>query len=439
MDGLPDRWVLDDAPVSPEPASEGAAFDTPGTPDVIVRSVARALGAEVVLLGVLDPSQTDVDVLATWGGATGRGDPVPPLGAAVGFVARALGRGRAAREPVDSTDPSFGPAVSERPITHGVGVAIRPPNGTRGALWAGFSGAPPPDLSAALWLTDSYAGVASLCLHDREALAGLGGGSIDGLTGCLTHAAFLHELAREIHRADRHGLSLSCCFIDLDRFKRVNDRYGHLHGSRVLANLAAVLRAGVRSEDSVGRYGGDEFVLLLPDTDEPAARGLAQRLRLMITTTMINLPHDPVDASIGVAQWRTGQTGDALLADADGALLRAKEAGGGLVVRAGEIERAGNGAMSSGRILEGNVAAAGVESCEPVHQPASIAELTVLERALLTALAAGPRTPVALQPSGTIPTIARALVWLEHLGLVRMAGSNDSGTWALTSAGRWRL
>jgi diguanylate cyclase (GGDEF)-like protein len=144
----------------------------------------------------------------------------------------------------------------------------------------------------------------------------------------------MHELQREIARSDRHGRRLSCGFIDLDRFKRVNDRYGHLHGSQVLANIATVLRAGVRREDTIGRYGGDEFVLLLPDTDEAAAYELAERLRSTITTTMINLPHDPIDASIGVAQWQPGSPGHVLLATADQALLAAKATGGGRIVSA---------------------------------------------------------------------------------------------------------
>src|SRR6202035_5485464 len=109
-----------------------------------------------------------------------------------------------------------------------------------------------------LWRADSYARLASLCLQDREALHGLlSGGRVDALTGCLTHIALLHELQREIARSDRHGRPLSCAFIDVDRFKRVNDRYGHTHGSRVLANIASVLSVEVRRQDTLGRYGGD--------------------------------------------------------------------------------------------------------------------------------------------------------------------------------------
>ncbi len=218
---------------------------------------------------------------------------------------------------------------------------------------------------------ESYARLASLCLSDRETLDGLlSGGRDDGLTGCLTHAAFLLELDREGGRADRHGAAVSCCFIDLDRFKRVNDRYGHLHGSRVLADIASLLRARIRSEDTLARYGGDEFVLLLPDTDEAAAVELAGRLRAIITETMVNLPRDPIDASIGVAQREPGSPAKAVLDAADQALLAAKTIGGGTVIAANSLASMTSARRSSARI--------GVPHGEPGLQAAA-AQLSVTE------------------------------------------------------------
>jgi GGDEF domain-containing protein len=105
----------------------------------------------------------------------------------------------------------------------------------------------------------------------------------------------------------------------------------------VLADLAGVLRTCVRQEDTVGRYGGDEFVVLAPDTDEAAAGELADRLREAIRAT-VRLPDGPLDVSIGVAQWRLGSAADDLLAAADAALLAAKAAGGATVIRATELE-----------------------------------------------------------------------------------------------------
>ncbi|MDQ6774885.1 MAG: GGDEF domain-containing protein [Actinomycetota bacterium] len=149
------------------------------------------------------------------------------------------------------------------------------------------------------------------------------------------YAAIRAELDREIRRCERHGRDLSCCFIDLNHFKRVNDRHGHLCGNRVLAHVGATLRDGVRVGDSIGRYGGDEFLAILPDADEAAALALGDRLRTKIFTTRPKGSDERVDTSIGVAQWWPGSTADDLLGAADAALLRAKGVGGGIVAGAG--------------------------------------------------------------------------------------------------------
>jgi diguanylate cyclase (GGDEF)-like protein len=293
---------------------------------LVVRDLARAVGAKTAVLAVHDHARINVDVLAEWGEASR--DGLLPSRPADGFVGRALKFGRAAVEPISLDIGS----------TLALGAPVKSPSGPSGVLCAAFAGDPPHDLAKTLWLAESYARLASLCLEDPAALAGLlPGGRIDGLTGCLTQAAFLQELGRELARAERHGHPLSCSFIDLDRFKRVNDRYGHLHGSRVLASIAAVLRAGTRTGDVLGRYGGDEFVILLPDTDEASALELSGRLRSSISATMVNLPRDAINASIGVAQWRRGSTVEALLGAADAALLAAKAAGGGTTIGAGTL------------------------------------------------------------------------------------------------------
>ncbi|HWF34615.1 MAG TPA: GGDEF domain-containing protein [Solirubrobacteraceae bacterium] len=301
---------------------------------LIVRDLARALGAEIALLAVPGPAYEDVEVLAAWG-ATASGEISL---AAEGFLGRALEFRRAGLEPIGDPPDSLGEPKSGAEITHALGVPVEPLVGTAGVLCAAFAGDPSPDPATTLWLAESYARLASLCLHDQGALDGLlSGGRLDGLTGCLTQAAFLQELERELARSERHRRPLSCSFIDLDRFKRVNDRYGHLHGSRVLANIGAVLRAEIRGEDTLGRYGGDEFVVLLPDTAEAAAVELSRRLRAKIARTMVNLPHDPIDASIGVAQWRPGTSLQALLWAADEALLAAKASGGGTTIGASAL------------------------------------------------------------------------------------------------------
>ncbi len=103
--------------------------------------------------------------------------------------------------------------------------------------------------------------------------------AIDDLTG-LYNARYLHgAIDREISRLARTQAPMSLVFMDLDAFKRVNDRHGHLMGSRALVEFAALLRVGTRATDTVARYGGDEFVLVLPDTDRDQARAVARRIR----------------------------------------------------------------------------------------------------------------------------------------------------------------
>jgi two-component system, chemotaxis family, sensor kinase Cph1 len=169
---------------------------------------------------------------------------------------------------------------------------------------------------------------------------------VDSLTGCLSYASIRYELAREINRSTRGGLSLSVCFIDLDSFKRVNDEHGHLRGNEVLAEVAQILRRGVRSCDTVGRFGGDEFVAILPQTGEAAALQLAERLRSLIGTPSSSGFPEPLTASIGVAEWKPPTTTAELLDQADTAMLRAKTQARG-VVSASEMS---GGVVSASRM-----------------------------------------------------------------------------------------
>ena len=146
----------------------------------------------------------------------------------------------------------------------------------------------------------------------------------DSLTQALNRRAVMLACQVELDRARRYGHGPSIMMLDLDNFKMVNDTHGHQHGDAVLVHFAACTAAALRSEDRLGRYGGEEFLVLLPDTDAPAARSVAQRIHALLQAG------HPLDCqlSIGVASWQGPQdTLDAMLARADAALYLAKERG----------------------------------------------------------------------------------------------------------------
>ncbi len=146
----------------------------------------------------------------------------------------------------------------------------------------------------------------------------------DLLSGALSRHAILDMLNREVVRAQRHNRVLTLMLLDLDHFKQINDRYGHLMGDRVIADFADVVRAQLRDQDCFGRYGGEEFIVLLPETDLAGAAMVAERIRVAVGRGDV-LPRYSV--SIGVCAMRPGQDALSLLAATDAALYRAKALG----------------------------------------------------------------------------------------------------------------
>ncbi|MDQ6805255.1 MAG: GGDEF domain-containing protein [Actinomycetota bacterium] len=338
---------------------------------LITRDVASRVGAQTGVLAVFNQGERLVQVVCAWG--TAPWDSHLLSLPADGFVGRVLESGHAAVEPINPEhDPGLGIPRSAARLSYAAGAAVRPPGGQPGALCAGFAAAPQ-DRELTIWLLEGYARLAALCLHDAGILDGLLAATrIDGLTGCLKHTTIRAELERQIGRCERHGGPVSCCFIDLDHFKQIDDRHGHPCGNQVLADVAAVLREAMRAGDTLGRYDGDEFVAILPDTDQAAACVLAERLRSMIATTTPDGASEPLDASVGVAQWQPRQKADELLAAADQALLAAKADGGGTVARADDVAAGASrdGAVgANGEIAPGRLPRARSPTATPAVTP----------------------------------------------------------------------
>jgi diguanylate cyclase (GGDEF)-like protein len=154
----------------------------------------------------------------------------------------------------------------------------------------------------------------------------------DGLTGVFNRGEFLRQAEQELQRSQRHATDTSAIMLDLDFFKRVNDVYGHPAGDAVLKHTATCLLGGVRVTDVVARIGGEEFVVLLPQTSLDAAVALAEKLLRLLQQTPAPVTRDlkiAVTASFGVGCLPAGHTGTvaALYAAADHALYVAKQKG----------------------------------------------------------------------------------------------------------------
>ncbi len=146
----------------------------------------------------------------------------------------------------------------------------------------------------------------------------------DGLTGALNRRAILQRCAEELERCRRFGQGLTLMMLDLDHFKTINDTRGHQHGDAVLAHFVQRVQDTLRRTDRLGRYGGEEFLVLLPHTDLPAALQTAERIHAALATGHAL----DCQLSIGISIWAGAQdTLDTLLARADKALYLAKEQG----------------------------------------------------------------------------------------------------------------
>jgi two-component system cell cycle response regulator len=153
----------------------------------------------------------------------------------------------------------------------------------------------------------------------------------DGLTSLANYRSFHTRLQQEIERADRYHRPLSLIMLDIDYFKVYNDTYGHPQGDAILTQVAKLLAQTSRSSDIVARYGGEEFALILPETDQPSAAALGNRLREEIEQFRFageeHLPSKILTISVGIATHSLYAGKDVLIAAADAELYRAKREG----------------------------------------------------------------------------------------------------------------
>jgi len=256
-----------------------------------------------------------------------------------------------AEKPVDLEDVAEVEVVSRSPVHAALreaGVAVdrllavpvRGRENESGVIWV-LEDEPPFDESE-LDRARIVAGHASLSLRNAEQYhRAKERAFVDDVTELYNVRYLLLATEHEIRRAERYDGALSVLFLDLDRFKRVNDEHGHLVGSRALRQLGQVLAGCVRQVDTLARYGGDEFTILLVDTALDDALAVAERIRATVAATPFEAARGQsveLSISIGVASYPVhGRSREALLDLADKAMYRAKSAGRNRVCSASDL------------------------------------------------------------------------------------------------------
>jgi diguanylate cyclase (GGDEF)-like protein len=185
---------------------------------------------------------------------------------------------------------------------------------------------------SSMWFAAAAGYISRLRLRLRQSLAQIEAlATRDGLTGLWNRRHIDLQLESEIKRAERSGSPLCVAMVDVDHFKAINDRFGHPAGDEVLKLMAGCMAGAVRSGDQVGRFGGEEFLLVLPGTSMAQAQALAERLRTRLealdTHEMLHAAGVTLSASFGLAAWRGGESASELVRRADQAMYRAKAGG----------------------------------------------------------------------------------------------------------------
>lgn len=300
------RMPLDDLLVFHQLArSLNSSFDL----DVILRTILehmeRYVDAEFWTLLMFDEGGKELHyALAAGGEEASLSDLRVPAGEGVaGWVAE---HGETLIVPEEAIDPRLGASMlAERHNVRSViAIPLRGRKGTHGVIEIlNPHAAQMTDYSIAfLHILADHAAIAIENARDVARIQQLT--ITDDTTGLYNVRHLYDVLQRELERCEIHGTPLSLAFLDLDRFKRVNDAHGHLVGSELLALTGQRLRELCRESDLCFRYGGDEFVVLMPETDARTAAGLAAELQSQLTATRFRMKNGlilSVDASIGVA------------------------------------------------------------------------------------------------------------------------------------------
>jgi diguanylate cyclase (GGDEF)-like protein len=231
-------------------------------------------------------------------------------------------RERAARRALGEADPFIGPTPSEVCFPM---IIAGTPEGVLGV-------APEPPLTDhQRSVLSAAAALLAVSLKNAELFREIRENSVrDGLTGCFNRTHAIEVLDAELRRARRSKLPLSLLMFDLDNFKNINDRHGHLCGDAVLAAIGAIMKSELRGSDVKCRYGGDEFMVILPDTPVGGARQVSDNLRRAIAErpVMWNDGQITVTASFGITGVNTADHDPrSAIARADSALYRAKQVG----------------------------------------------------------------------------------------------------------------
>jgi diguanylate cyclase (GGDEF)-like protein len=220
------------------------------------------------------------------------------------------------------------------PITVGltaaaaIGYVLAVFAGTAGTLGPAAAAVVGINLTALVLLSYAAMVIARAQRRTREAAIRLS--TVDSLTGLFNRSFFFAAMDREIARSARSGRGFCLLMMDLDELKGINDRLGHFYGDRVLRGVGEVITRGVRQIDTAARYGGDEFVVLLPETDPTGGFVLAEKIRIGVNDMQMELPGADrrPSLSIGVVSYPDdGRTADELIISADGAMYDSKRAG----------------------------------------------------------------------------------------------------------------